>query len=387
MHILLVSYDFPTHKTIDYMFTDQLARAFVNKGNNVTVISPQSIVKCIFRNIPIAKSKSKIYVTRESYFTLLRPKYISAGTHAGLFQRFIDNSYSNAICRAFNSIKEPIDVCIGEFWGATKDIYPFLIKKSIPLFTQCGEEEVTQQRIGYSDEDVINISNYVSGVINVSTKNENESRRVGLIKETKTCVIPNGIDDSIFYPRDRDKCREKLGIVEDDFVVAFLGQFNSRKGVLRLDNALKHINNKNIKVIYMGRGIQDPTYEGIVFKGTVMHETLPEYLSAADVFVLPTNNEGCANAVIEAMACGLPIITADLPFSYDVLDNDSALLINPESESEIEKAILKIKNNLDLRQKLSAISFEKSKDLTLEKRVNKIIDYINKQLKIQCYDK
>ena len=75
-------------------------------------------------------------------------------------------------------------------------------------------------------------------LVNVSAKNENESRAVGLIDDNKTCVIPNGVDSSIFYPRDKKSCRNKLGITDNDFVVAFLGQFNSRKGVLRLDKAL-----------------------------------------------------------------------------------------------------------------------------------------------------
>lgn len=383
MNILIVSYDYPTPKTIDYMFTDQMARAFVKKGHRVIVISPQSLTKCLLRNVPVAKKSACVYISENQYVTLLRPKYISAGTYGGIFTSLIDKGYSNAIGRAFKSIQEPIDVCIGEFWNSTKAIYPFLRERNIPLFAQCGEEEITQERIGYSDEDIETIRNYVSGVINVSTKNENESRRTGLIDETKTCVIPNGIDDTLFYPRDRVKCRERLGIKEDDFVVAFLGQFNSRKGVLRLDNALKNIGNSKVKAIFMGRGVQEPTYNGIVHKGTVLHDQLPDYLSAADVFVLPTNNEGCANAVIEAMACGLPIITADLPFSYDILDKESALLINPEDEKQIAESIQLLVDNHELRHRLAGCSLKRSKDLTLGRRIDKMVDYIQARINNQ----
>lgn len=383
MNILIVSYDYPTSKTIDYMFTDQMAKAFVKKGHRVIVISPQSLTKCLLRHVPVAKKITRIYISENQYVTLLRPKYVSAGTHGGIFNYLIGKGYSNAIGRAFNSIKEPIDVCIGEFWNSTKAIYPYLRGQRIPLFAQCGEEEITQKLIGYSDEDVKEIRNYVTGVINVSTKNENESRQTGLIDESKTCVIPNGIDETIFYPRDRVQCRERLGLKEEDFVVAFLGQFNSRKGVLRLDKALKSIGTSKVKAIFMGRGVEDPTYNGIVYKGTVMHDSLPEYLSAADVFVLPTNNEGCANAVIEAMACGLPIITADMPFSHDILDKDSALLINPEDEKQIAESIKVLMNDSELRNKLADCSLERAKELTLGRRIDKMVDYMQNRLQKQ----
>jgi len=362
------------------MFTDQLSKAFVRQGHDVTVIAPQSLTKCLFRHVPLAKNKAIIYSCEGKKLTLLRPKYLSAGARGDVFKFLFGRSYSNAISRAFKSIKDPIDFCMGEFWEAAKAIFPYIKEKGIPLFPQCGEEEVTQQRIGFSDEDIINIRTYMSGVVNVSTKNEDESREVGLIDENKTCVIPNGVDSAVFYPRNKKECREKLNI-KDEFVVAFLGQFNSRKGVLRLDNALKKIGKNDIKVIYMGRGIEDPSYDGIIFKGTVMHDILPEYLSAADAFVLPTNNEGCANAVIEAMSCGLPIITSDLPFSHDILDKKSALLINPENEEEIKSAILKLYNDNDLRQNLALLSLEKAKDLTLERRVDKFIAFVQMRLK------
>lgn len=64
MHIVVISHSYPTRKTIDFVFVDQLCRAFADKGEEVTIIAPQSITKCLFRNIPIVKFKTTL-ITEE----------------------------------------------------------------------------------------------------------------------------------------------------------------------------------------------------------------------------------------------------------------------------------------------------------------------------------
>ena len=71
------------------------------------------------------------------------------------------------------------------------------------------------------------------------------------------------------------------------------------------------------------------------------------------MFCLPTLNEGCSNAIVEAIACGLPIISSNLPFNDDILDSSNALLVNPESVDDIASAIKQLMDNSDLRQKLA----------------------------------
>ena len=384
MHICVVSPDYPTSKTIDFVFVDQLCRALALKGVEVTVIAPQTLTKCLVRHIPVAKGKIKIYVSESKYFTLIRPKYISLGTHGvGFLKHHNGNAYRNAVRRGFERVKTPVDVCYGHFWGALKAIYLVAKEKGLPLFASSGEELVNQARIGYSDEDIKEIREYISGSIHVSTNNKNECKATGLVEDGKACVIPNAIDNKLFYQRDKQECRKKLGIPEDAFAPIFVGQFTDRKGTLRLDMALKQLNDPDIKAIFIGRGPEDPTYGGIITKGPQLHDLLPEYLSAADVFVLPTKNEGCCNAVIEALACGLPVISSDCPFNYDVLDESNSILIDPENVAAIADAIKKIKNDKELRFKLSKGALKKAEDLTLSQRVEKILYFIEGKIKKQ----
>ena len=69
--------------------------------------------------------------------------------------------------------------------------------------------------------------------------------------------------------------------------------------------------------------------ECVSFLGPVKPEQLPTLLSAADVFVLATSNEGWANVFLEAMACGLPVVTTDVGGNREVVNHDSLGIIAP----------------------------------------------------------
>lgn len=380
MHICVVSPDYPTSKTIDFVFVDQLCRALASRGEKVTVIAPQTLTKCLVRHVPIAKFKHEIKLANGKSFTLLRPKYASAGVIGLKLSWLLGGGYTKAVERAFKTIKEPIDVCYGHFWQSVKAVYPLAKHKNIPLIASSGEEQVTQARIGYTEDDIESIGNYLSGVISVSTNNRDECAAIGLIDEKKSCVIPNAIDNNLFYPRDKQECHHRLGINKDDFLVAYVGQFTERKGTLRLDNALKKINDNSIKAFFIGKGPEDPTYDGIIYKGQAPHHLLPEYLSAADVFVLPTRNEGCCNAIIEALACGLPVISSNRAFNWDVLDETNSVLIDPDDETQVADAIRTLKENPGYKKRLSEGALQKAQSLTLKQRAEKIVTFIEEQI-------
>ncbi|MFW6015257.1 MAG: hypothetical protein ACOCRK_02320 [bacterium] len=90
-----------------------------------------------------------------------------------------------------------------------------------------------------------------------STKNMQESIDLKLINKEKTIVIPNAIDNNVFYSINKNKAREKLGYKIDDFIIAYIGAFSHRKGVLRLANAIHEIDD-DLKSIYIGSGDLEP---------------------------------------------------------------------------------------------------------------------------------
>lgn len=377
MHICVVSPSYPTSKSIDFIFVDQLCRAFADKGEKITVIAPQSITKCLMRGIPICKKHSYYKTEKGNKIELYRPYTVTLGNSR--FKNLFRNSFNNAVVRTLNSLKHKPDVCYGHFWQSIKAVLPYTKENNIPLFGASGEENVSLYA-NYTTEDKQLLNNCINGLINVSSKNRDECLELQLISEEKSIVIPNAINLDLFKKRDKSTCRRNLGIKDDDFVVAFVGQFVTRKGTLRLNEALKQIGDSKIKAIFIGTGNEDPDYEEIIYKGPVSHDILPEYLSAADIFVLPTNNEGCCNAIIEAMACGLPIISTDKPFNHDILNNENSILIDCYNIDQISKAIVNLKNDESKRKLMSEKALSTALDLSIDKRAQRIIDFIKSKL-------
>lgn len=376
MRILVLSHSFPTSKTIDFVFVDQLCRAFADLGHQVTVIAPQSLTKCLMRHIPIVRCHSYYKTSKGNTVELYRPYTVTFGKSG--FKLF-RNSYKNAIKRAFNRLKLKPVVCYGHFWVCIHSLYPLAREANIPLFGASGEENVAFY-LHSSKQFNVQVRDYLSGVVSVSSKNQQECLSLGLVTPEKSIVIPNAIDQSLFRKLDKLECRKNLGVSPDAFVVAFVGQFVPRKGTMRLNEALKRLGNPAIKAVFIGSGPEDPDYEGILFKGRVGHDDVPVWLNAADVFVLPTENEGCCNAIVEAMACGLPVISTDALFNYDILDNSNSIMVDCHDEEAIANAIQKLKNDKVLCQKLSEGALKMSEGLSISRRAERIIEFMQKQI-------
>lgn len=118
----------------------------------------------------------------------------------------------------------------------------------------------------------------------------------------------------------------------------FVGSFIHRKGPRRVLEACALLPEPP-KMVFVGSGSQRPEGEGVLYAGHVEHSMLPWYLFAADVFVLPTLSEGMPNAIIEAMACGVPIVTSAIPPNLFLLGEHYPLFANPVDIAEISQKI------------------------------------------------
>lgn len=159
---------------------------------------------------------------------------------------------------------------------------------------------------------------------------------VGLgVPQDKIEVVGNGVDAQKFQPMDRTECRQTLGISMDARVLISVGGLVERKGFHRVIEVLPELVKGHPKLVYLIVG--GPSAEGdnraeleaqiaqsgltqhVRFLGTRKPEELSAVLSAADIFVLATRNEGWANVFLEAMACGLPVITTDVGGNREVV--------------------------------------------------------------------
>lgn len=374
-NIVIIADNYPTKDDPVFPFVAQLAEHIVRAGINVTVIAPQSIIKHLLKGSPKHPKIQTEYIG-DSLLTILQPWCFS---FSNLTPRINQKSRRKAIERCFDKLEIMPDLCYGHFWHSGYYIYRKAKKYNIPLFIATGESEI---KFKVDNQNKKDFCDYVKGVICVSSKNLEESIEKGITIKEKCIVIPNAIDNNIFKILDKQSFRNNLSIKDSDFVVAFVGWFSERKGSLRVSNALSKLNDKNIKSIFIGSGDTkfEPKCDNIIFKGRLPHYEIPKYLNAADVFVLPTLKEGCCNAVIEAMACGLPIISSDCNFNYDVLDKTNSIMINPNDEDAIANAIMRLSKDRVLLKSLVNGAIAKAKSLTIGVRVNKILDFIKGRL-------
>lgn len=365
-------------------FIQVLARELVRQNNELMVIAPQSLTNHYLRGGKLAPRYFEDQVNvdgKTEIIKIYRPYTITFGEGklgrlTPLFNRF-------ATELAIKSSGFIPDVFYSHFWHNGFNAVRIADKMNKPLFVATGEDKITIQNF-ISQQEISHIQEYTNGVICVSTKNMNDSVNLGFTTKDKCIVLPNAYDPKEFYRMEKSKAREDLGIEKEDFVVSFCGRFNKRKGAMRVAEAIRRLSNPRIKSIFIGsvadNETETPQCDGIVFKGSLPHDQIVKYLNASDVFVLPSLAEGCPNSVIEAMACGLPIISSDLPFNYDILNDKTGLLVNPDSVEEISDAILTLYNDTERRDDLAKCSVQKSELLTITKRVNSIVGFIKDRI-------
>lgn len=376
MNILISASGYPS-QTVPYAaFVKNIAEEMIRQGNNVIVIAPQSVTKSLFRKI-LLLPKKEIQNVGGSEIVILRPKVLTFGD--GVFGKL--TNVFNRVMVYLTAMKLPTpDIVYAHFWASADNILDYVIKKQLPLFVATGEDIIDFDHL-VSLNRLSLLNKNTNGVICVSTKNMTESIEHNLTTRERCRVFPNAIDPQKFHIMSRTHMRKQLGCDDSDFIVAFCGRFNHRKGATRVSDAIKLLSDKNIKSIFIG-GLADnyrvePDCPGIVFKGKLMQEEIAKYLSAADIFVLPSLAEGCPNSVIEAMACGLPIISSNLPFNHDILNQSNSILIDPQNIEEISKAILLLKNDELLRNKMRDGALMTASNLTINNRVSKILSFIH----------
>ncbi len=359
------------HNQSDFAFVQQLVEAIAAKGHECFVIAPYNINH--YRRIVRMHECNQIGAGSVSVF---RPYYFSF-SGIKILQKFVSWSHWRAIGKAIRMLPYKPDVLYGHFWQSGYYGFEYAKSNNIPLFVASGEADVKDDFDFPSD--VKEFSNYVKGVVCVSSKNRDESVALGLTTEDKCIVFPNSVNAQLFKQRSRIECRKQLGLPQDAFIVVFVGYFRDRKGPLRVAEAIKRAGGVNS--IFIGRGEQDPQCDGILFKGTLPHDKIPQYMSAADAFVLPTLAEGCCNSIVEALSCGLPVISSNLSFNWDVLTDENSIMIDPNSVDEICAALIKLRDDKSYRNKLSEGALRRAQSLTIDKRADGIIEFIAQRIK------
>lgn len=166
----------------------------------------------------------------------------------------------------------------------------------------------------------------------------------------KGVVIGNGVDSTRFQPVDRDAARARYGLPEEAQVLITVGALVERKGFHRVIDCLPVLVDRHPQLHYLIVGGASPEgniepelraqiarlglQDRVRFLGPLPPQELKWPLSAADVFVLASSNEGWANVILEAMACGLPVVATDVGGNREVIAHDGLGRIVPFGDAE-----------------------------------------------------
>ena len=377
--ITIIAGNYPAKGHMALVFVQQLVHAIIDMGVKVTVVAPQSIIHKLVHKEKLLPKYSQGTTEQGNVYDIYRPYTLSFG-NKHYFRRF--TRWYNK--RAIVSIVKEIDseVLYSHFWSSAIPVYEYANHHNIPLFVACGEgDDALEDMVNkMSGEEIKRLASAVTGVVSVSSENKRKCIMFGLASEDSIDVFPNCVNTSIFHKIDVADMKKQLGIRENDFVIVFVGGFIPRKGPDRLAKAITSLNDPEIKVMFIGKPFPGYAYDfdcpGIIHKGPLDHDLLPQYLNCADVFVMPTRKEGCCNAIVEALAMGLPIISSDGAFNDDILDENNSIRVNPDDVDSIATAIKEMKEDSALRNRMVAYSLARHAEYSIQGRAKRIVDFI-----------
>ena len=163
-------------------------------------------------------------------------------------------------------------------------------------------------------------------------------------------VIYNGVNVEEFCPIGEVTNNAKLTIIST-------GRLIARKGYDYLIKALKGLNNVKLQLIGNGNVKEElqslATKNGVelTFWGKLKHEQIARKLQSADLFVLPSLNEGMSNALLEALACGLPVIATDTGGTRELVTENNGFVVPKADVFALRNAIEQYRQNPDLLPK------------------------------------
>ena len=361
----------------------QYIQSLANLNKYITIVSSNQLSIELFLNNQI-KKLSKFY-------------------HINLITNFTYGNFTKNINKDFNNIKIThinIQRRVSIFWDAYCFFNLFLVllflKRSDILFTITPKGgflgimmgflirikrrihwyggQVWFNRTGFTKFTLKSIDRMIYKLsTEVLTECESQKKFLedeSVVRKDDLKVLGNGsicgVDTNRFYPnlKHRQTVRSQLNILPDTILLLFLGRLNKDKGILDLAEVVNDViykNKKNVSLLIVG-----PDEEQIKSKIKVLCEKTigkiyfvdftdqPEkYMSAADIFCLPSYREGFGMAALEAGACALPVITSRIYGLVDaVKENHTGLFHEVKNKDQLKECIIRLVENKELRETL-----------------------------------
>lgn len=337
-HVLVLSTLYPNPANPRFgTFVARSLEALAKRGDwRVTLVNPIGLP-------PLALGRYRALASlpetaEEGGITVHRPRFtliprIGARRNAAAIARAV-----LPLARAIHA-ETPIDLVDAQFFfpdgPAAAEVARAL---GVPLSIKARGSDITLWGTqDFARSQMLAAAREAKGLLAVSHDLSRRMRAMGMPAERIT-VHATGLDRDRFrpfaHPQLRRQLSEELGFAMPNGVplLACVGALIDRKGQAIAIAALKDI--PQARLVLVGKGEDEAALraqvarEGlesrVFFAGSIDHDLMPLILSAADVMVLPTANEGLANAWVEALACGTPVVTCDVGGARELIASDTA---------------------------------------------------------------
>lgn len=170
---------------------------------------------------------------------------------------------------------------------------------------------------------------------------------------------------------DRKAKRKELGLAEDDFVLVSTGELNDNKNHKTVIQAVHRLNNPSVKYLICGEGPLKNELLNLVQELGLEHQVMLlgyrtdiiEINHIADVFVFPSFREGLSVALMEAMACGLPVVCSDIRGNRDLIeDGKGGFLVEPKDVAGFAQSIKSLSENSALSKRMGQHNIVRVRD-------------------------
>lgn len=218
----------------------------------------------------------------------------------------------------------------------------------------------------------------------------------------KITVIHRGVDANVFKPMPRSgNFSQKYGITAETKRILYIGNNDPRRNLLSLIEAFYKVKKRinNAKLFIAGEDILDRfppmirqdfnldnkiqqlnLQKDVVLLGYVEDGYLPQLYNEGDVFVFSSSYEGFGIPLLEAMACGVPVITSNTSSLPEVV-GEAGIMVNPNNVDDLTNAMQELLTNEKLREDLIKRGLERAKRFTWERAANQVLGVYKDLLK------
>ncbi|MEQ6390984.1 polysaccharide pyruvyl transferase family protein [Bacillaceae bacterium S4-13-58] len=281
--------------------------------------------------------------------------------------------------------------------------YKFLLRKKLIVTSHGGDIDQMVKKSGWARKLSEMILQKADHIIAVGDRLKQDIVDNFDVPANKVSVINMGVNRDVFKQIEKSEARSKLGLSADGRILLFVGNLIFAKGLSDLGQAMLSLKEtdpdvtlhligeakdrnyiEKFKAEFMGEGsaneINDPNSPNGNRNGgnIVIHDAMDQsevavWLSAADLFILPSHIEGFGLVALEAMSCGTPVVGTDVGGLTYLLDGEAGLKVEPKNPTSLAKGIRSLLHDPERQEILRTNGFKKAEENDQNQLIQEIL--------------